>query len=235
MREENGWSALWGATWLRRRVLRGLVINAVVLVSLAAVDSSAAAAAGFSATGSADQVYVTGAPAGASMSLLTSSGTALYTQSADAQGGLLFRNVPAGKGYRVQLNPSGPKSGPITVHSDAAAPWDPGIYSQSIPDNGYTYLTTRDGTKLAIDVHPPSSPAGEPGAPSFINIPPLAGLPGVPSVNYAPAVSDADRVLGLRLRRPGGTSERDRGARQPDGLRGGRRQHAWDRLLGRGV
>ena len=49
---------------------------------------------------------------------------------------------------------------------DAAAPWDPDIYNQSIPDNGYTYLTTRDGTKLAIDVHPPTSPAGEPGVPS---------------------------------------------------------------------
>src|SRR5439155_398443 len=33
-------------------------------------------------------------------------------------------------------------------------------------ENGYTYLTTRDGTQLAIDVHPPTSPAGEPGAPS---------------------------------------------------------------------
>ena len=77
-------------------------------------------------------------------------------------------------------------SGPITVHSDAAAPWDPSIYNQSIPDNGYTYLTTRDGTQLAIDVHPPSSPAGEPGVPSSINIPPLAHLPGVPTPNYVP-------------------------------------------------
>src|SRR5204863_9158718 len=55
------------------------------------------------------------------------------------------------------------------------------IYNQSIPDNGYTYLTTRDGTKLAIDVHPPTSPAGEPGAPSFIHLP---NFPGNPS--YAP-------------------------------------------------
>ena len=30
------------------------------------------------------------------------------------------------------------------------------IYKQSIPESGYGYLTTRDGTQLAIDVHPPS-------------------------------------------------------------------------------
>ena len=98
------------------------------------------------------------------MSLLTSAGKTLYTQHADSLGGLLFRNVPPGSGYRVRLASDGAESGPITVHSDAAAPWDPSIYNQSIPDNGYGYLTTRDGTKLAIDVHPPTSPAGEPGA-----------------------------------------------------------------------
>ncbi len=26
------------------------------------------------------------------------------------------------------------------------------------PDSGYGYLTTRDGTQLAIDVHPPGAP-----------------------------------------------------------------------------
>jgi predicted acyl esterase len=145
------------------------VLAIVTLVGLA--SSPSASAASFSAHGSAEQVYVTGLAPGASASLLTSTGGTLYTQNADSLGGLLFRNVPAGKGYRVQLNPSGPTSGSITVHSNAAAPWNPDIYNQSIPDNGYTYLTTRDGTKLAIDVHPPTSPAGEPGAPSFIHLP----------------------------------------------------------------
>jgi uncharacterized protein len=142
-----------------------------VLMLAGLASSPPAAAASFSAHGSAEQVYVTGLAPGASASLLTSSGSTLYTQNADSLGGLLFRNVAPGKGYRVQTNPNGPRSGAITVHSDAAAPWDPGIYNQSIPDNGYTYLTTRDGTKLAIDVHPPTSPAGEPGAPSFIHLP----------------------------------------------------------------
>jgi predicted acyl esterase len=147
--------------------------------------SAAVAAPGFSAHGSAEQVYVTGLAPNAQMSLLTPTGTTLYTQSADSQGGLLFRNVPAGKGYRVQLYPGGAKSGSITVHSNAAAPWDPGIYNQSIPDNGYTYLTTRDGTQLAIDVHPPTSPAGEPSGPSSIRLPTFP-QPGVPTPSYTP-------------------------------------------------
>jgi uncharacterized protein len=143
----------------------------VALISAVLASTASAAAPTFTAQGSAEQVYVTGAAPNAQMSLLTSSGTTLYTQNVNSLGGVLFRNVPPGKGYRVQLASGGPTSPPITVHSNAAAPWDPGIYNQSIPNNGYTYLTTRDGTKLAIDVHPPTSPAGEPGAPSFIHLP----------------------------------------------------------------
>jgi predicted acyl esterase len=161
------------------------MVGLVGLTTATPAPAASAAAPTFSAHGSAEQVYVTGLAPNAQMSLLTSNGTTLYTQSADSLGGLLFRNVPPGKGYRVQLYPHGAESGPITVHSDAAAPWDPGIYDQSIPDNGYTYLTTRDGTQLAIDVHPPTSPAGEPGAPSSINLPTFP-QPGVPTPSYAP-------------------------------------------------
>ncbi|MGB9184414.1 MAG: CocE/NonD family hydrolase [Solirubrobacteraceae bacterium] len=156
----------------------------MLLVGLTAA-ARASAAAPFSANGSAEQVYVTGVAADAQMSLLTSTGTTLATQNADSLGGLLFRNVPPGHGYRVRQDSNGVESAPITVHSVAAAPWDPGIYKQSIPANGYTYLTTRDGTQLAIDVHPPSSPAGTPGPPSSLQFPPLP-QPGVPTPSYVP-------------------------------------------------
>ena len=64
-----------------------------------------------------------------------------------------------GKGYRVEQT-GGAKSAKVTVHSEAPKPWNPSVYNQSIPDHGYGYLTTRDGTKLAYYVHPPTSPAG---------------------------------------------------------------------------
>ncbi|MGH2889701.1 MAG: hypothetical protein ACRDNJ_08735, partial [Solirubrobacteraceae bacterium] len=163
----------------RASIIAMVMALAVSLTAAAAASASTAhAAPTFSAHGSAEQVYVTGLAPNARMSLLNARGRTLSTQQADSLGGLLFRNVSPGSGYRVRLDPSGPSSGPITVHSDAAAPWDPGIYDQSIPDSGYTYLTTRDGTQLAIDVHPPTSPAGEPGLPSGIQ-PPVVPVPGV--------------------------------------------------------
>lgn len=138
----------------RMRLL--LVCGAVAMTCLA----SAASAGAFTARGSVQQVYVTGAAAGAQMSLLDSQGATVASQVADPLGGLLFRHVSPGDGYRVRLESDGSESGPLTVHPDTSAPWDPAVYNQSIPSSGYTYLTTRDGTQLAIDVHPPTSPAG---------------------------------------------------------------------------
>jgi uncharacterized protein len=144
---------------------------------------AAASASAFNAQGSVKQVYVTGLAPNADVSLLKATGTTVSTQNADAQGGLLFRNVKPGPGYRVRLTSSGETSGPLTVHTEAAAPWDPSVYNQSIPENGYTYLKTRDGTELAIDVHPPTSPAGEPGVPSMFRFPTVP-IPGVPTPSY---------------------------------------------------
>src|SRR6185503_6691811 len=84
--------------------------------------------------------------------------------------GLLFRNVPTGDGYVVE-DSVGNRSAPLTVHGDSPAPWDPSIYHQPIPSGGYGYLTTRDGTKLAYTVHPPTSPAGLPGLPPETQLP----------------------------------------------------------------
>jgi len=168
-----------------RRRSRLSVISISALVAIAACLVTAASASAFTAQGSAEQVYVTGLAPNAQVSLLNAKGATVSTQNADALGGLLFREVKPGKGYRVSQTSTGEASAPITVHSDAAAPWDPSIYNQSIPDNGYTYLTTRDGTQLSIDVHPPSSPAGEPGVPSSFHFPSFP-QPGVPTPSYTP-------------------------------------------------
>jgi predicted acyl esterase len=137
---------------IRRRVRRGALATLAAATACLLASTTASA---FSANGSVEQVYVTGLAPGAEMSLLRSGGETVSTQSADSLGGLLFRGVAPGAGYRVRLLPGGEESGPITVQTQAASPWDPGVYEQSIPSSGYTYLTTRDGTQLAIDVHPP--------------------------------------------------------------------------------
>ena len=169
-----------GPAW-RRRVRTSAVLG---LAAFALCLLTAASASAFTVQGSVEQVDVTGVAASAQMSLLKGD-TTVYTQEADSQGGLLFRNVKPGKNYQVRLSSTGETSAPVTVHPDASAPWDPSIYNQEIPDNGYTYLTTRDGTQLAIDVHPPTSPAGEPGVPSMFHFPTLP-ISGAPSVSYTP-------------------------------------------------
>ena len=127
-----------------------------ILVSVAAAASMCAAGtaqAAMDAHGSARQVYVTGLSAKAKGVLLNAEGRRVATKRADGLGGLLFRNVKPGSGYKVRAG--GQTSDPLTVLSNRAAPPSTDIYNQTIPASGYGYLTTRDGTKLAIDVHPP--------------------------------------------------------------------------------
>ena len=81
---------------------------------------------------------------------MNSAGTTVATRQANSLGGLLFRNVPPGSGYRVRPAAGGEASGPLTVLSTQPAPPSTAVYNQTIPSSGYGYLTTRDGTKLSI-------------------------------------------------------------------------------------
>ncbi|MBS1882915.1 MAG: CocE/NonD family hydrolase [Actinobacteria bacterium] len=150
------------------------------------------AAPAFDAHGSVEQAYATGVTPGAKVTLLDASGDAVQTKSADNLGGVLFRGVTPGKGYQLDVA-GGPRSGPLTVLTQRPAPPDPSIYEQKIEPHGYQYLTTRDGTKLAIDVHPPEdvakiltgaipnpSESGSGGAPELPKLPelPLGELGG---------------------------------------------------------
>ena len=157
---------------LRTRILAVLAALSLVLLGASTVATpSARAADGFTAHGSARQVYVVGLPADASATLVDDLGQTVSTQQANSLGGLLFREVAPGTGYQVREDSTGTTSGPLTVHSEAAEPWDPSIYDQSIPMDGYSYLTTRDGTQLALTVHPPTHPAGVGGLPEGFPVP----------------------------------------------------------------
>jgi uncharacterized protein len=126
-----------------------------ILLFIAAGDAAAARAPGFNAHGSVGQVYVTGLRADQRMTLVDREGRRLDTRRADGLGGLLFRHVKPGGGYRVRPAGGGASSGPLRVLSTRPAPPSTKVYDQRIEPQGYQYLTTRDGTKLAIDVRPP--------------------------------------------------------------------------------
>jgi predicted acyl esterase len=143
-----------------------LSILSLLIAGLAGLTGSRAeATTGFTAHGSAQQVYAVGLPAGARVGLRGPGGKTLQRQRADGQGGVLFRHVRPGTGYRVQVARTGQVSRPLTVHSNSAKQWNKSIYDQSMPSDGYGYLTTRDGTRLAYSVHPPTNPAGIAGQP----------------------------------------------------------------------
>ena len=171
-----------------KQLLGGLF--AAALVALLAVPAAAGAAT-LSAHGSVQQVYVLGARSGERLTLIDGRGRAVSAQRAGALGGVVFRGVAPGAGYRVRAAGGGAPATPtLTVLPDRSAPPNTRIYDQRIPASGYGYLTTRDGTKLAINVHLPAGPGpyptlieysgydyANPGG-SAVSISPIANLLG---------------------------------------------------------
>ena len=124
---------------------------ALALLLVLALPGTAAAA--LKARGSVEQVQVTGAKRGAKVTLVARGGKRV-SQRAGTLGGAVFRNVKPGS-YRV----NGKR---VRVLSDRSAPPSTKGYRQTLPKSGYGYLTTRDGTELAINVHLPSGPGPYP-------------------------------------------------------------------------
>jgi predicted acyl esterase len=145
------------------RLMVALLVTAVFAVA------PAAALARLTAGGSVQQVYVTGASPRERLVLVNRHGAAVASQTAGSLGGAIFRGLRPGPGYRVRPaagggagGGAGPATRAVTVLPDRSAPPSTRIYDQRIPKSGYGYLTTRDGTKLAIDVRLPGGPGPYP-------------------------------------------------------------------------
>jgi len=149
-----------------RERLRGALLLATLLVAsltaCLAMTATASAATTLVPGGSVQQVYVTGAHAGERVALLNRRDATVAVLPAGSLGGVIFRGVRPGPGYRVRPAEGGAASRAVTVLPDRSAPASTKIYDQRIPTSGYGYLTTRDGTKLAIDVRLPSGPGPYP-------------------------------------------------------------------------
>src|SRR3954449_2075852 len=138
-------------------------IRPAAAIAALLVLGAPASASAFDAHGSVNQVYVTGLSPGARTTLLDRRGRRVKTQRANPLGGLLFRDVRSGSRYRVRSGAE--RSAPLTVLSARPAPPSTDFYDQQIPSSGYGYLTTRDGIKLAYDVHPPQDVTSVSGLP----------------------------------------------------------------------
>ncbi len=127
-----------------------------LLLLTAATAAGAASTPTLTVRGSVEQVDVTGAKAGATLRLHTRAGRTVATTKAGSLGGAVFRDVAPGSGYTVR-GATGRASKAVTVLPDRSAPPSTKLYRQTIPKGGYGYLTTRDGTQLAINVQLPAS------------------------------------------------------------------------------
>src|SRR3954468_8347908 len=164
----------------------------VLAAGIALVFASSAVAASFDARGSTEQVDVTGLTPNAPVSLLDSSDSIVQTRNANSRGGALFRDVSPGSGYTVQSGAE--TSDPLTVTQDpikagtSVAPSDPSIYNQTLLSHGYGYMTMRDGTKLAYDVHPPTDVANSLPLPAALTNAITAAAPPPSSLNPSPTL-----------------------------------------------
>jgi predicted acyl esterase len=135
----------------RKPICTALLAGGLALTALAPAD--AAAVNNLAVHGSVNQVYVTGAQPGTKLRLIRKR-KVVSTKPVGSLGGVVFRRVPAGKGYRVRAA-NGSLSVAVGVMRDRPAPKDPSIYNQTLPAGGYGYVNTRDGTSLALDVRLP--------------------------------------------------------------------------------
>ncbi len=146
-----------------RRAL--FVLVAATLVATSAPVASAQepdgvqAPATFVAAGSVEQVYATGIEPGATVRLRDRAGAVVDEGEADEAGSILFRALPPGRGYRVAVGAA--ESDPVRVLGRDEHPLQ-SFYDSQVLQPGYQYLTTRDGTQLAVNVTLPGPPEDGP-------------------------------------------------------------------------
>jgi predicted acyl esterase len=145
--------------------------TAVAILGAALAPATAAAAArpeyvraAFAAHGSVQQIYAVGLRPDARAWVVDRAGRIVAATRADALGGIVYRGLQAGSGYRLRVRDGATvaQSPPLTVWPDRSAPPSTRVYDQRLPAGGYGYLRTRDGTLLAIDVRLPGPAADGP-------------------------------------------------------------------------
>ena len=145
--------------------------------------TAAAAAPTFTARGSVEQVYVTGARPGAQMSLLNSAGKTVATRKANSLGGVLFRNVPPGSGYRVRPSAGGDGLGPADRALDPAGSAE---HRRLQPDDPLQRLRLSDHPRRHQAVHVRAPAAGrDEGAARTSQLPPVPAGPTPTLIEYS--------------------------------------------------
>lgn len=142
---------------LRRAPLALATLIALLAGALTTTDlATAADPVGFTVRPSVNQLYVLDATPGQGLELVDADDTVVDSGTVDEAGSLAWRGLDAGTyTVRVTADPL-TESGPATVTDfDDPAPAQ-SFYSGQSLDEGFGYITTRDGTTLSANVVLPS-------------------------------------------------------------------------------
>lgn len=121
----------------------------------ASAEAAAAATATFAVRGSVNQVSITDAEPTTKLELVDSDGKTAAEGTTDDAGSLVFRTVDAGTGYTVVDAASKATSASVDVIDVAGSTPPQSFYTSQKLEDGFQYITTRDGTKLSAAVYLP--------------------------------------------------------------------------------
>lgn len=202
--------------------MRSVALAGALLAAVVVTAAPSGATGGLDARGSVNQVIVRGATPGATLELRQDGGPPLATATADANGTHIFGiepgpadDVPRGSGYTVTevggatdavADPDWPGDAPAEVLGPDDHPPQSFYDAQVLPvpanptdlvstdDDGYGYITTRDGTTLSANVLAPFNLLSSGGPYPTIVI--YSGYtPSAPNIQ-----GDPDDALGTLLR-----------------------------------
>lgn len=187
----------------RSRLVAAACLLALTVPGLAP-NTPVAAAGPVQAGGSVNQVYVTGMSPGVDVELRDDDGDLQAEGQADSAGAYLFRQVPAGERYEVRVGSDSVDDLTVTDPDDHPSDsWYDAEAAAHPINSGFGYLTTRDGTKLSVNVNFPLGGGTGPW-PVLVNYsgydPSAPGLPPSESLLY---MAQGYVVVGVNMRGTG--------------------------------
>jgi uncharacterized protein len=152
---------------------RALYLLSMVPLMLGCVDdvfTTPSELSEYQVRGSVHQIHVWKAPPNTKIELRDATEKVVTAGTTDELGSFVFRGVAPGDGYSV-ITPdiaSSKPQGPVRVMTIENSLPSPDFYASQKLEPGFTYITTRDGTKLAAYITLPGPPEKGP-YPTVIN------------------------------------------------------------------
>ncbi len=117
---------------------------------------------------SVEQLHITHAEPGVTLTLLDAQGSELDQGTVDELGSLMFREVPPGRGLRIEQPSTGELSRSLQVLSVEESHPDTSLYERQALVPGFQYIETRDGTRLSAYITLPG-PVEDGPYPTVVN------------------------------------------------------------------